>query len=456
MVFRGIKNIYFVGVGGIGMSALARYFNAIALNVAGYDKVESPLTNKLSEEGIAVNYVDEIDAIADLYKDNKNTLVVYTPAIPNENKQMNYFKDNNFNLVKRSQVLGMIAEDYKLVGVAGTHGKTTVSTMLAHLLKNSHVDCCAFLGGISKDFNSNLVLADNAEWSVMEADEFDRSFLQLFPEIAVLTAMDADHLDIYGSGEELIRTFNKYLSQIKTGGKLVYKLGLDVKTSGIDKFTYSIEDSKADFYLENVKIVNSAFVYDLITPLRRINSLRLNYPGRINLENSVAASAVAILCGVEDDELRKALLSFQGVLRRFDLRYKSKDKVYIDDYAHHPEELNAVISSVRELYPNKKICGVFQPHLYTRTRDFAEGFISSLSTLDELILLDIYPAREEAIKGISSQMLLDAISIPASISSKENLLEKIKSVDYDVLLTLGAGDIDRFVSGISNMLEADA
>lgn len=456
MIFQDIKNIYFVGVGGIGMSALARYFNAMGFHVSGYDKVESPLTEELVSEGIAVNYQDEELAISEEFKDNKKTLVVYTPAIPIDSKQLNYFKNNNFKLIKRSQVLGMIAEDYKLVGVAGTHGKTTVSTMVAYLLKNSHIDCCAFLGGISKNFNTNLVLAEKAEWSVMEADEFDRSFLQLYPDIAVLTAMDADHLDIYGTSEELNRTFNKYISQIKKAGKLVYKKGLEIDTSDVDKLSYSVEDSSADFYLENIKIVDAAFEYDLITPFRRINCLRLNYPGRVNLENSVAASAVAILCGVEDDELRKALSSFQGVLRRFDLRYKSKTKVYIDDYAHHPDELKAVISSVRELYPNKRICGVFQPHLYTRTRDFADGFISSLNLLDELILLDIYPAREKAIEGVNSQMLLDKIKIPASISTKSDLLERIEKIEYDVLLTLGAGDIDRFVSGISKMLEANA
>lgn len=456
MNFKNIKSVYLVGVGGIGMSALARYFNAKDFSVAGYDKVESTLTKNLVNEGISVNYEDNIECIANEYRDNLNTLVIYTPAIPEDNRQLNYFKNNNFMLVKRAQVLGMIAKEYKLIGAAGTHGKTTVSTMIAHLMKNSHLDCCAFLGGVSKNFNSNLVLEEDSEWSVMEADEFDRSFLQLFPDVAVLTAMDADHLDIYGTEEELKKTFLKYIHQIKKGGKLVYKLGLDIEVSDIDKFSYSIEDKSADFYLDNIRIVDSAFEYDLVTPYRRISDLRLNYPGRVNLENSVAASAVATLCGVTDNELKEALASFQGVLRRFDLRYKSKDVMYIDDYAHHPDELRAVITSVRELYPNKKIAAVFQPHLYTRTRDFAKGFIESLNLLDELILLEIYPAREKPIEGVNSQMLLNGINIPASISSKEELLDRIDDMEFDILLTLGAGDIDRFVDLISNMFEKNA
>ena len=456
MNFKNIKSVYLVGVGGIGMSALARYFNAKDFSVAGYDKVESTLTKNLVNEGISVNYEDNIECIANEYRDNLNTLVIYTPAIPEDNRQLNYFKNNNFMLVKRAQVLGMIAKEYKLIGAAGTHGKTTVSTMIAHLMKNSHLDCCAFLGGVSKNFNSNLVLEEDSEWSVMEADEFDRSFLQLFPDVAVLTAMDADHLDIYGTEEELRKTFLKYIHQIKKGGKLVYKLGLDIEVSDIDKFSYSIEDKSADFYLDNIRIVDSAFEYDLVTPYRRISDLRLNYPGRVNLENSVAASAVATLCGVTDNELKEALASFQGVLRRFDLRYKSKDVMYIDDYAHHPDELRAVITSVRELYPNKKIAAVFQPHLYTRTRDFAKGFIESLNLLDELILLEIYPAREKPIEGVNSQMLLNGINIPASISSKEELLDRIDDMEFDILLTLGAGDIDRFVDLISNMFEKNA
>lgn len=456
MNFKNIKSVYLVGVGGIGMSALARYFNAKDFSVAGYDKVESTLTKNLVNEGISVNYEDNIGCIANEYRDNLNTLVIYTPAIPEDNRQLNYFKNNNFMLVKRAQVLGMIAKEYKLIGAAGTHGKTTVSTMIAHLMKNSHLDCCAFLGGVSKNFNSNLVLEEDSEWSVMEADEFDRSFLQLFPDVAVLTAMDADHLDIYGTEEELRKTFFKYIHQIKKGGKLVYKLGLDIEVSDIDKFSYSIENKSADFYLDNIRIVDSAFEYDLVTPYRRISDLRLNYPGRVNLENSVAASAVATLCGVTDNELKEALASFQGVLRRFDLRYKSKDVMYIDDYAHHPDELRAVITSVRELYPNKKIAAVFQPHLYTRTRDFAKGFIESLNLLDELILLEIYPAREKPIEGVNSQMLLNGINIPASISSKEELLDRIDDMEFDILLTLGAGDIDRFVDLISNMFEKNA
>jgi len=448
-----IKHVYFIGIGGIGMSAIARFFIAKGFHVAGYDKTQSPLTLALESEGILISYEDSEMSIPTEYTSKEDSLIIYTPAIPSCNKVIQFFRKNNFNIYKRSQILGIIAKSYKLIGVAGTHGKTTVSTMLAYLFKNSYLDCCAFLGGISKNFGSNLILDEDSDWAIMEADEFDRSFLQLYPDIAVVTAMDADHLDIYGTEEELKRTFNKYISQIKEGGKLIYKKGLEIGDLSVDKFSYDIDDSSADFFLSDVRIENGAFVYNLHTPERVITDLRLNYPGRVNLENSIAASAAAVLAGIKDGELRKALESFEGVLRRFDVRYKSEEKTYIDDYAHHPDELKAVISSVRELYPEKRICGVFQPHLYSRTKDFKDGFIQSLNLLDELLLLDIYPAREEPIPGITSEIILQGMSIPAEICIKSDLLENIANKDFDVLLTLGAGDVDRFVDKISNMLE---
>jgi len=447
------NNIYFVGIGGIGMSALARYFNSKSYNVAGYDRTESSLTKELVKEGISITCIDELGVIPSEHNDSANTLVIYTPAIPVTNNQLQFFNNNDYNVVKRSKVLGMIAENYKLVGVAGTHGKTTVSSMVAHLFKNSHLDCCAFLGGIAKNFNSNLVIEDSTDWTVMEADEFDRSFLQLYPDIAVVTSMDADHLDIYGDSSELKRTFNEYVSHLKEGGKLVYKYGLDIEKDRIDSYSYSVDNVASDFYIKNMRIEEGAFHYSLHTPYRVIDNLIMNYPGRVNLENSVAASAVSVLSGLSDEEIRSSIMSFQGVVRRFDVRYKSQNKIYIDDYAHHPDELKAVISSVRELYPSKKILGIFQPHLYTRTRDFAKGFMESLSLLDELILLDIYPAREEPIVGVSSDMLVKGINIPTIRCRKEDLMMELERCEFDILLTLGAGDIDRLVGKITNFMD---
>lgn len=450
-----IKYVYFIGIGGIGMSAIARFFNSKGFQVAGYDKVKSPLTLALEKEGIEISYEDVKDSILSNYISKDSCLVIYTPAIPTSNIILQYYRCNDFKIFKRSEILGLIASSYKLVAVAGTHGKTTVSTMVAHLFKNSFLDCCAFLGGISKNFGSNLVLDNDSEWSVMEADEFDRSFLELFPDIAIITAMDADHLDIYGTEEELRKTFYRFISQIKEGGILIYKKGLPIINNQIEKYSYDIDDISADFYLSNVRIVDGTFEFDLHCPGRVICNLKLNYPGRVNLENCIAASASAVLAGIGDKELKKNLVSFSGVSRRFDIKYKSKDKVYIDDYAHHPDELRSIISSVRELYPEKRICGVFQPHLFSRTKDFQDGFIDSLNLLDELLLLDIYPAREMPIPGITSHIILDGMNIPAIICDKTDLLKKISLIQYDVLLTLGAGDIDRFVDDISNMLEKD-
>lgn len=453
MVLRDIKQVYFVGIGGIGMSAIARYFKEKGFDVGGYDKVESELTKKLIEEGIYVTYDDKVVTIPLDYMHRDTTLVVYTPAVPSDNSQLSYFRNHNFKIGKRSEVLGLIAKSSRLIGVAGTHGKTTVSTITSFLLKNSSVGCSAFLGGISKNFGSNLLTSKESDWVVMEADEYDRSFLKLFPEIAVVTSVDADHLDIYGNHDEIKKTFNDFVSQINKDGCLIHKYGLDFSDTPEKTYTYSLDDSNADYFADKRTLVDGAYVFDLHTPDGIIESLRLNYPGKVNIENTVVAMAVALQCGASQDDLRKAVPEFQGVLRRFDTRFKSDECIYIDDYAHHPKELEASISSVKELYPGRKVTGIFQPHLFTRTRDFADEFALSLGKLDNLILLDIYPAREEPLPGVTSAIIADKMQIPTVISKKEELLGKLDEFDGGILLTLGAGDIDRFVAPISDLLD---
>lgn len=453
MVLRDIKQVYFVGVGGIGMSAIARYFKKKGFDVGGYDKVESELTKKLTEEGIYVTYDDKVVTIPLEYINRETTLVVYTPAVPSDNRQLTYFRNHNFKVGKRSEVLGLIAKSSRLIGVSGTHGKTTVSTITSFLLKNSSVGCSAFLGGISKNFNSNLLISKDSDWVVMEADEYDRSFLKLFPEIAVVTSVDADHLDIYGNHDEIKKTFNDFVSQINKDGCLIYKYGLDFSDTPEKTFTYSLDNSNADYFADKRTLVDGAYEFDLHTPDGIIDSLRLNYPGKVNIENTVVAMAVALQCGASHEDLRKAVPEFQGVLRRFDTRFKSDECIYIDDYAHHPKELEASISSVKELYPGREVTGIFQPHLFTRTRDFADEFAVSLGKLDKLILLDIYPAREEPLPGVSSAIIADKMQIPTVISRKEELLGKLEDFNGGILLTLGAGDIDRFVTPISDLLD---
>lgn len=446
------KNIYFVGIGGIGMSAIARYFNAIGKNVAGYDKTPSKLTLSLENEGIKINYKDILSEIPLEFTNVNTTLLVYTPAIPKEHKQLNFFKENKFNIYKRAEILGFLSKDKKSIGIAGTHGKTTVSTITAHILKQSSLDCSAFLGGISRNYESNLLLSEKSDFMVLEADEFDRSFLHLTPEIAVVTSMDADHLDIYGNKEELEKCFQEYVDKIKPGGSLIYKKGLKLKNNNkINFYTYSVSE-KSDFYPLNLELQEGYFRFDLSCPDRVIEDLHFSYPGRINVENAIAASAAAYLSGVSDQEIKNALNSFEGVWRRFDYHIKTDDLIYIDDYAHHPKELRETINSVREIYPSKKITGIFQPHLFSRTRDFADDFSSSLSLLDEVILLDIYPAREEPIENVSSEMLVAKISSKVHLTNTKSLLEYLKTIEVEVLLTLGAGDIDKLVNEIKNSL----
>lgn len=445
------KNIYFIGIGGIGMSAIARYFYSIGKNVFGYDRMATQLTAELTEEGIGITFQENVNKIPTMYQSKEDTLVVYTPAIPAEHPLLIYFKEQQFAIKKRSQVLGLLSDNLNGIGIAGTHGKTTVSTITSHIFKTSALDCNAFLGGISRNYQSNLLLSKDSDWMILEADEFDRSFLQLHPKLALITSMDADHLDIYGDKNELEKSFQNFVNQIKKGGILVHKKGLVLDHDQLTAYTYSLQE-KADFYAVNIKLVEGFYQFDLVHSGGVIKELLFSYPGKINVENAIGASAVAILCGVDEDELRKALSTFKGVRRRFDYQIRNEKVVYIDDYAHHPKELWESISSVRELYPEKKITGIFQPHLYSRTRDFADGFAASLNLLDEVILLDIYPARELPIEGVTSEIILKNLHVPAKLCSKDELIELLREKEFEVLLTLGAGDIDKLVEPVKNLI----
>jgi len=451
MKIEEFKNIYFVGIGGIGMSAIARYFHANGKLVFGYDKTKTQLTEELIAEGIGITFEDEIMGIPEEFSSIESTLVVYTPAIPKYHKQLRFFIDNCFNVLKRSEVLGLLSDGLNGIGIAGTHGKTTVSTLTAHIFKVSTLDCNAFLGGISKNYQSNLLLSNNSPWVILEADEFDRSFLQLHPKLALITSMDADHLDVYGQKSELEKSFYQYVSQIKEGGVLVYKKGLIIPHKEILSYSYALNE-KADFYASELTLLDGLYQFDLIYPNGIMKGLRFSYPGKINVENAVAACSLAILSGIKEDEIRRALTTFSGVRRRFDYQIKDDNLIFIDDYAHHPKELKESISSVKNIYPSNKITGIFQPHLYSRTRDFADEFAKSLNLLDEVILLDIYPARELPIEGVTSEIILDKLTIPSLLCSKDQLLDVLKKKEIEVLLTLGAGDIDKLVRPIKNML----
>ena len=458
MEMQKITSVYFVGVGGIGMSALARYFEAKGKHVAGYDKTPSDLTAALINEGIRIHYMDDVALIPADCKQVDSTLVVYTPAIPETHAELNYFRENGFTLMKRAQVLGEITRSERGLCVAGTHGKTTTSSMLAHLLKQSHVDCNAFLGGILKNYNSNLMLSDKSDLAVIEADEFDRSFHWLNPYMAVITAVDPDHLDIYGTPEAYRESFEHFTSLIRPDGCLVMKKGLQLQPrlpKGAKLYTYSATE-EADFFARNIRIGNGDIVFDFVTPMGCIEDVKLGVPVKVNIENGVAAMALAQLNGVTDEEIKRGMASFAGPVRRFDFHLKRNDIVLLDDYAHHPAELKASIQSVKELYPDKKITGIFQPHLYTRTRDFAADFAASLSLLDELILLDIYPAREEPILGVTSQLIFDQVTLKKKrMIKKEELLDLVKkeAADFQVVLMLGAGNIDRLVEPVKQILE---
>jgi UDP-N-acetylmuramate--alanine ligase len=439
-----IHNVYFIGIGGIGMSAIANYFKSNGKNVAGYDRVSTKITDRLQHMGIAVHFEDSINLIPSEFKDNKQTIVVYTPAIPKNNLELNYFLEHDFTVLKRSEILGKITENTFCLAVAGTHGKTTTSTILGHILKESGVNATSFLGGISENYNSNLILGGD-EISVVEADEFDRSFLKLSPNIGCITSMDADHLDIYGEKTELEKSFKDFADKVSQ--TLIVRKGLPLKGK-----TYGIEED-ADYDAKNLKVQEGAYIFDVQTPTETIENIKINLPGKHNVLNAVAALAMANNFGVSLLVIAEALLTFKGIERRFSYKIKTENLVLIDDYAHHPTEINAVVDSVREMYPTKKIAGIFQPHLYSRTRDFIGDFAASLSRFDELILLDIYPARELPIEGVTSSWLLDKITVDKKqISSKEDLVKNVLNIDSQVIVMIGAGDIGELVGVIKNAL----
>lgn len=438
------------------MSALARYFYAKGFQVAGYDRTQTKLTSDLQAEGIMVSFDEDIDQIPLVYQKAENTLVILTPAVPKDHPQLKYFQENNFTILKRAQVLGNITRQSKGICIAGTHGKTTTSTITAHLLYQSRVSCSAFLGGIANNYNTNLLLSKESNLVVIEADEYDRSFHQLSPYMAVITSADPDHLDIYENADAFRESFEHFTSLIRSGGALIMRKGIDIVPKlekGVKLYTYSMDEG-GDFCAENIRTVKGEIHFDFVTPTDRINDLRLGAPARINVENSVAAMALAWLNGVTVEELRTGISSFSGIYRRFNVVFKSDDIVYMDDYAHHPSELNASISSIRNLYPDRKITGIFQPHLYSRTRDFAPEFAKALSQLDELILLDIYPARELPIEGVTSELILNDVKLKhKTLCSTENLLPLLNEKKLDVLVTFGAGDIDKMVPLIKEQLK---
>ncbi len=449
MELENIKRVYLIGIGGIGMSGLARYFKKRGCVVCVYDKTITPLTSAFRNEGISVVYQDEEDNLKVSFLENDpETLIIYTPAVPKESKILNYFRSGGFALKKRSEVLGIISKGMYTIAVAGTHGKTTTSSIIAHVLKDSGYDCSAFLGGIASNYDSNVLFGNN-NTMVVEADEFDRSFLTLHPDVAIVTSMDADHLDIYGDRSHLVESFRQFVSQIKEGGKLIFKKGLDL--SGGKTYSANV---LADIQAVNVKVQDGSFYFDFKNENIVLENIQLGLPGLHNIENAVAAIEVALHLGIDPDKIKRALASFLGVKRRFEYILKEPKHIYIDDYAHHPEELRACIQAVKTLYPGKKLTTIFQPHLFTRTRDFAEGFSEVLSMTDELIMLDIYPARELPIEGVSSTLILDKVSIDAKqILSKEEVLDYISLKKPELLLTVGAGDIDTLITPLKEILK---
>ena len=440
------KHIYFIGIGGIGMSAIARYYNTKGFKVSGYDKTPSPLTEALESEGIEVHYEDNIDFVP---KSVEDTLVVYTPAIPKDMGELVYVQEHGYRVIKRSRMLGEITRGQRCMAVAGTHGKTTTSTLTSHLFTASGAGCSAFLGGISKNYDNNLLIHEN-DVVVVEADEFDRSFLQLFPEVAVITSMDADHLDIYGDEAHIREAFKAFAGQVS--GTVIAKYGLDITPEDTKAriMTYSFGNPQADFY---AAALEQAGHFDLHYPGGVIKDCVVGIPGWVNIENGVAAAAIALTYGIDPQEIKKALASFSGVKRRFDLQVKNDRHIYIDDYAHHPEEISAALSSIRKAYPGMKLTAAFQPHLYTRTRDFADEFAQALSSVDKLILLEIYPAREEPIPGVTSEIIFRNVTAPEKVLlRRDEFMKYMEKEEVELFVTLGAGDIDRFVGPIAQML----
>lgn len=449
MDLNNIQRVYFIGIGGIGMSAIARFFNEKGVQVSGYDRTSTALTKQLEAEGMQIHYTDDINLV-----DKAATLVVYTPAIPATHTELQWLRDNGYEVVKRSDVLQEITRSLFAITVAGTHGKTTVSTMIAHLLTDSGYGCNAFLGGISVNYNKNFWSSEKAV-AVIEADEYDRSFLKLSPDIAVLTAMDADHLDIYGTPEAMEDAFIQYTHNIKPNGTLIAKFGLhrNKELNATNKLLYSLQNDVANAYAANIRMINGGYEFDVMQQDWMIDNVVMHIGGMHNVENAVAAITVAQLLGIDAAKIRAAMASFKGIKRRFEYAVKTDQQVYIDDYAHHPEELRALITSAKALFPGKKCTVIFQPHLFTRTRDLADGFAESLSLADEVILLPIYPARELPIAGVSSEMIADKITVPVKILSKEEVMEYLGKQDVPLLITAGAGDIDQLKEPVAHLLK---
>ena len=450
-----IRSVYFVGAGGIGMSALVRYFLREGFAVGGYDRTPSDLTRRLEDEGAQIHYEDNVDLIPDSFKDKETTLVVYTPAIPAEHSELQFFRNEGFNIQKRAQVLGFLTRQHKGLCVAGTHGKTTTSTMTAHLLHQSHLDCNAFLGGISKNYGTNYILSEDSDYVVIEADEFDRSFHWLRPWATVITATDPDHLDIYGTKEAYLESFRHYTTLIQPGGTLIIHTGLEMKADvpeGVTVYEYS--RNSGDFYAKNERIGGGEIVFDFVSPQGEVKDVQLGVPVSINIENAVAAMALAQLAGATDEELREGMRTFRGVDRRFDFKVKNEHVVFLSDYGHHPKEVEQCVRSIREIYPGKKIAAVFQPHLYTRTRDFYQEFADALSLLDEVYLCDIYPAREQPIPGVTSELIFHHLrpGIEKYLVRRGQVIDMVSHGDYDVLISLGAGDLEEDVPKLAEIL----
>ena len=453
---KNIKAVYFLGAGGIGMSAIARYFLHKGMVVAGYDKTPSELTHKLVEEGMSIHYDDNANLIPEECRKSETTLVIYTPAIPADHSELKWFRENGFDIQKRAQVLGTLTRSHKGLCVAGTHGKTTTSAMCAHIMHNSHLDCNAFLGGITKNYGTNYILADS-DFVVIEADEYDRSFHWLRPWATVITATDPDHLDIYGTKEAYLESFTHYTTLIKPGGTLILHTGLEMKPNtaeGVTTWTYSRDEG--DFHASDIVIDNGEITFNLVSPLENVEGICLGQPIPINIENAVAAMAMAQISGCSAEELRDAMRTYEGVDRRFDFKVKNQRHVLLSDYAHHPMEIYHSAKSIKELYKNRKVTALFQPHLYTRTRDFYKEFAESLSILDEVVLCDIYPAREKPIPGVTSQLIYDQLKpgVEKAMVKKEDVLDYVRSRDFDVLVVLGAGDLDNLVGQIASIINS--
>lgn len=457
MEAKDIKAVYFVGAGGIGMSALVRYFIHRGLIVAGYDKTPSDLTRRLEKEGALIHYEENVDLIPHACKDKEHCLVVYTPAIPAEHQELCYFRENGFEIQKRAQVLGTLTRQMKGLCVAGTHGKTTTSSMCAHIMHQSHLDCNAFLGGITKNYGTNYIVSDS-EYVVIEADEFDRSFHWLSPWMTVITSTDPDHLDIYGTKEAYLESFRHYTELIQPGGALIIHRDLEMKEQlqdGVKRYDYSLNEG--DFHAENIKIENGEITFDFISPVENVLNVQLGQPIPINIENGIAAMAMAQLNGCTAEELRYGMQTYGGVDRRFDFKIKTDKLVFLSDYAHHPKEIYQSARSIRELYKDRHITAIFQPHLYTRTRDFYQDFADALSQLDEVILTEIYPARELPIEGVTSQLIYDRLApgVKKQLINKDDVLSFIKSRSFDVLIVLGAGDLDNQVPQMAKVLQSN-